>query len=412
MELRSFFYKTLIVLGTLAGLYTLFQLRSILLLFFGAILFASTVRPLVLFFSRRGVPAIASILGIYLVFLAGVIGVFIILLPGLVTNLQTLVNSQSSILLALEKALERLASFVGSGAGMAIPIPRVAELQAYLADLQKSAQAQLDATLFDSIRVISEAVILFVLAFYWLTERDHLEELSLKMLPLRNRERFITILNDIENTLGAYVRGQTILCAAVGVAAFAVLLVLDVRSALLLGVFAGVAEAIPMIGPIIGGIPAILIALLDSPEKALLVTVAYIVIQQIESQVLVPKVMERQVGLSPLFVLLALTAGNLLGGIIGALVAIPIAAALRVLIKELIVVPTVESRKFPVVEGGAILLSDQPVPAASDSVPEVAAAAAAAAATAAAAAATAATATATGPAEAAAPPGSSILIAK
>jgi predicted PurR-regulated permease PerM len=164
-------------------------------------------------------------------------------------------------------------------------------------------------------------------------------------------------MNQVETTLGGYVRGTSILCITVGIFTFIVLSLLGVRSALMLAVFAALMEAIPMIGPFLGAVPAILVALLDSPQKALFVTIAFIIIQQIEAQILVPKVMERQVGLSPLLVLLALTAGNLLGGLIGAVVAIPIAAALMILFREMIVTPTVKAREFPVVDG-AVLLDD------------------------------------------------------
>lgn len=362
MELRQFFLKTLVVVGTIATLYVLYQVRSILLLFFIAILFASTVRPTVLTLTKRGVPTFVSIPIIYLGFLAAIAGIFVVLFPTLLGSLQNLLNSQATILSAVETALTRIQEYASQTAGVHLPILRVTELEGYLRQFQAGAQSQTQELLLDGFRVISEALILFVMAFYWLTERDRFEELGMQMVPLRHRERFTSIVNQIETTLGAYVRGQTILCVTVGIFVFVSMTLLGVRSALALAVFAAVMEAIPMIGPILGAIPAVLVALLDSPEKALLVVLAFVVIQQIEAQVLVPKVMEHQVGLSPLFVLLALTCGNLLGGLLGAVVAIPIAAALKILVKEFVVTPTVQARKFPVVEGGAVLLDDSATP--------------------------------------------------
>lgn len=358
MELRQFFLKTLIVVGTLAGLFALYQVRSLLLLFFFAVLFASTVRPVVLTLSKRGIPAIVSILVIYLGFLAALAGVAVVLFPTLLVSVQDLLNSQTTILMALQLTLERLQNFALSSAGVHLPAVSVSGFVDYITQFQTSMQEHFQSILFDSVRVLSEALIAFVMAFYWFTERDRLEQLALKMLPLRHREKFVSMFAEIETTLGAYVRGQTILCVTVGIFSFIVLTALGVRSALVLAVFAAVTEAIPMIGPFIGAVPAIVIALLDSPEKALVVTIAYIVIQQIEAQVLVPKVMERQVGLSPLFVLLALTAGNLLGGLLGAVVAIPIAAAIKILLREFIIAPAVEARRFPVTPDGAVLLDE------------------------------------------------------
>jgi predicted PurR-regulated permease PerM len=358
MELRQFFFKTLIVVGTIVSLYLLYEVRSILLLFFGAVLFASTVRPIVLQLSSRGIPPLISILVIYLGFLGALTGIAIVLFPTLLVSVQDLVNSQTTILQALETAMLRIQSFALNGVRVQLPILRVADLQSYLAEFRASAEEHFQAILLDGFRILSEALIAFVMAFYWFTERDRLEQLALKMLPLRHREKFVSLFGEIETTLGAFVRGQTILCVTVGIFSFIALTALGVRSALVLAVFAAVTEAIPMIGPFLGAVPAILVALLDSPEKGLAVTVAFIVIQQIEAHILVPKVFERQVGLSPLFVLLALTSGNLLGGLLGAVIAIPIAAAVKIILREFVVAPTVQARQFPVTSDGAVLLDE------------------------------------------------------
>lgn len=357
MELRTFLVKLLVIVGVVVGLYILYSLRDLLFLFFGAILFASTVQPMVAALNKRGVPPIASILAIYIAFLAIVIGAALVLFPTLLSATQELIQSQTTLTWSVGAVLQKLGSLNINGTTLHLPVPTFGDIQTWITQTQANLQARLDSFLVDGFRVASEALILFVLAFYWLTERNRFEELGLRMVSLKQRERFKGIVNDIESTLGAFVRGQIVLCVTVGVLAFIALTLIGVRSALLLAVFAAFAEAIPMIGPIIGAVPAILIALLQSPEQALIVALAYLVIQQFESQILIPKIMEHQVGLSPLFVLLALTAGNLLAGIPGALVAIPIAAALRILTRELVIVPTVASHAFPVVEG-AVLLTD------------------------------------------------------
>lgn len=358
MELRQFFFKTLIVVGTIATLYVLFQVRSILFLFFGAILFASTVRPIARTLSSRGVPPLVSILVIYIGFLASVVGIFLLVVPSILTAFQDLLKSETTIVVGIETVVQRIQNLVLAGASSQPPLLRATDLQHYIADIQTASQMRAQETLVGGVVFLSEALILFVMALYWFTERDRLEELALKMLRLKHRERFISVFGEIETTLGAFVRGQIILSLTLGVFAFVVLSLLGVRSALALAVFAALAELIPMIGPIIGAVPAILVALMDSPEKALLVTLAFVLIQQIEAQILVPKIMERQVGLSPLFVLLAIISGNLLGGLGGALIAIPIAAALKIIVREFLISPTVEARKFPVMEDGAVLLDD------------------------------------------------------
>lgn len=355
MELRQFFYKSLIVVAIALGLYFLYEVRGILLLFFGAVLFASTIRPLVVYLKVWHIPPIISILVIYLAFLASLAAAVVFLFPTLLVNVRDLLESQNAIFLSVEATLERLQLFAASGTGLNIPVPSAVELQAQLNQLQATVQAHLTAYLVGGVQFASGAIILFVMAFYWLTERDRLEGIALRMAPLSQRERIANIVDKIEGMLGSFVRGQTILCGTVGVLSFIALSLLGVRSPAALAVFAALAEAIPMLGPILGAIPALLVALAQSPEKALLVAVAYLVIQQLESQLLVPKVMERQVGLSPLFVLLALTAGNLLGGIEGAVVSIPIAAVVKILVRDIVIEPTVEANKFPLVDGAVLL---------------------------------------------------------
>ncbi|MGE5138888.1 MAG: AI-2E family transporter [Rudaea sp.] len=358
MELRQFFFKTLIFIGTLAGLYVLYSVRGTLLLLFGAILFASTIRPVVTFLKSRGVPTIVSALGSYLAFLIAVAVMLVVFVPALLSGVDELLRSQYYIFAVIADLLQRAQSLTADGTGFRLPVPDAATLQQQVTNLQTTAQGNFQTYLVGGFSAVTQTLFLFVMSFYWLTERDRIERVGARMVPINQRERFLSIFNQIETTLGAYVRGQTILCVTVGVLAFVALSVLDIRMALMLAVFAGIAEAIPMLGTIIGAVPAILLALTESPEKAIMVGIAYLVSQQLEAQLLVPKVMERQVGLSPLLVLLALTAGDLLAGILGALVAIPILAALQILLRELVIEPTVEANKFPVVEGGAVLLTD------------------------------------------------------
>ena len=134
-------------------------------------------------------------------------------------------------------------------------------------------------------------------------------------------------------------RGQFIMMVAIGGASFLVLLVLDVSFPIPLAIWAGLTEFIPLLGPVLGAVPAILVALVDSPTKALLVALAYLLIQQVEGNFLVPKVMERVVGLHPFLVLASVLMGGALLGILGVLLAVPVAAIADALVTELIFEP-------------------------------------------------------------------------
>ncbi len=132
--------------------------------------------------------------------------------------------------------------------------------------------------------------------------------------------------------MGGYVRGVAINAAIVGALTWLGLLALGVEYALALALVTALAETIPYIGPIVAAIPAILVGLLDSPVRAALVAGFYIALQQVENYLVAPKVMQSQTDVTPALVIFALACGFTAGGLLGALVAIPIAAAVRVLV--------------------------------------------------------------------------------
>jgi predicted PurR-regulated permease PerM len=143
----------------------------------------------------------------------------------------------------------------------------------------------------------------------------------------------------METKVGFYIAGQGILCLVIGIMALLAYLLIDLPNALVLALMAGVLEAVPMIGPLLGAIPAALVALSIAPEKLVWVIVATVVIQQLENSLLVPRVMRKAVGVNPFVTLLALFAFSSLFGIAGALMAIPMAAIIQLVLNRFIFHP-------------------------------------------------------------------------
>jgi predicted PurR-regulated permease PerM len=143
------------------------------------------------------------------------------------------------------------------------------------------------------------------------------------------------IWNDIETRLGGWVRGQLILMGAVAVATSVAYGLLGLESWILLGVVAGLAEAIPIIGPLLGAVPALIVAATVSPELVVAVAAVYLVIQVVEGNVLVPYVMRNSIGISPFLIIVSLLIGAGIGGIPGAFLAVPVAAAIEVVLERL-----------------------------------------------------------------------------
>jgi predicted PurR-regulated permease PerM len=192
------------------------------------------------------------------------------------------------------------------------------------------------------------------MGFYWLTAREQILNLLLRLSPLSRRSYVELIWNDVEKTLCAYVRDQVILIVVIGVAAYVGLVILGIPYAPALAIIAGLTEAIPLVGPFLGAIPAVLVGFTISPTTGLLIAGWYLLIQQLEGNILVPKIMEHQVGLNPLLVMIALIAGGTLNGMVGALLAVPIAGALQVIVRHLLIDPTLKSNA-PQVENGIVI---------------------------------------------------------
>lgn len=176
-----------------------------------------------------------------------------------------------------------------------------------------------------------------VFTFYLLLEKDKIKRNIFRFFPHLPKQRVTSLVHKIDEKLGAWLRGQFVLMIIIGVTTWIGLSLLRIQFALPLAVLAGLLEIVAIIGPIIAAIPAIVIALVQygSPIPALGVAALYILVQQFENTLIVPKVMERAVGVHPLAIILALLIGGSLFGIIGAVLAVPIAATVQVVIEDI-----------------------------------------------------------------------------
>lgn len=176
--------------------------------------------------------------------------------------------------------------------------------------------------------IIGLVVIPFWL-FYILNDESRVKEGILNVLPQQMRPDVRCVSRLIDDVLSAYIRGQLLLVLFVGSMATLSLFIIGVPFAIVLGIIAGMFEILPYVGPILGAIPALLVALLSDPGTALWVAVAFFAIQQVENLILVPRIAGESVQLHPAMVMVVLVIGNELGGFIGMLVAVPVTAIIR-----------------------------------------------------------------------------------
>ncbi len=178
------------------------------------------------------------------------------------------------------------------------------------------------------LAVVSSVVDIFlvlVIALYLLLDQQRIRTFGLRLLPARALPHAERVEGEMVRVFGAYVRGQLLLGLVVGVTVAVALSLLGVPYALFLGVFAGVAELVPFLGPIIGAVPAVLVAAFQPFPLVLWVVLAFVVIQQIESNLLFPRISGEAIGVHPLAAMLALLVGLQVGGVVGGLFAVPLA---------------------------------------------------------------------------------------
>ncbi len=214
--------------------------------------------------------------------------------------------------------------------GVQIPDELRARLGSAVGDLGGQFAVQAVAIVVTIVSGVVDLFLVLIIALYLLLGQRRIRAFALRALPHRYREPVEGVEAEVARVFGAYVRGQLVLALLVGVASTIALLVLGVPYALFLGVFAGVVELVPILGPVLGAIPAVLVAMFQPFPLVLWVVLAFVIIQQVESNLLVPRISGHAVGLHPLAAMLALLIGLEVGGIVGALFAVPLAGVIWV----------------------------------------------------------------------------------
>jgi predicted PurR-regulated permease PerM len=316
---------------------------NVLVLMFIAVILASGLQPAIAWI-RGHVPIGRgpTILLVYGAFLAVVVGMAVIVVPAAITQLERTIAS-------LPPFFERARTWAETLRPGALAQSVTALIDAAARAVRPASTAapapgqvvQVGLTVAESITTI---LTLLTVVYFWLTEHARLQRYVLAFVPQDRRKRARDVWNSAETRLGMWVRGQLILMATIGVMTSVAYTLLGVPAALLLGLIAAIAEAIPIVGPLLGAIPAVLVAATVSPQLALAVAGVYLVLQLIEGNVLVPLVMRNTTGISPFLVILSVLIGGAAGGFVGALFAVPIAAVGEVLIEGL------QARETPVAQ--------------------------------------------------------------
>ncbi|SFL81724.1 AI-2E family transporter [Pelosinus propionicus] len=326
----------------LLGLYIIIKVTPIYFPIILAMILAFILNPLVNYITNirfgpqnrhigRGISVICAFL-ILILFLL-VVGTFVLLpfiheFDKFIIDLPNLISKIQNIAIKIQQRAQLLDLPANINTFIEQAIASAASFSADLA--RRILQAA-----FGFASSIVELVVVPVLAYYFLKDWSILKDKIVSLFTVESRERVRKIIEEMSLVISAYIRGQVIISIIIGIFVFSGMYMLGVDYPLVLGLLAACTESIPIIGPIIGSVPAIMLAYLISPTLAFKVIIFYILVQLIENQIVVPNIMGHTIDLHPVVIIISLLIGGQLWGIIGMMLAVPVAALLRVLIRQL-----------------------------------------------------------------------------
>ncbi len=311
----------------LLALWFFWLIRDILLVLLISIIISSAMDPLADFLAKHKVPRGLSVLLVYLVVL-GLLGLFgFLMIPTITSQFNEIQNADvyQSFVSKIGVFRENLShSTIGQS------------INNSLKDLANNFGATLFQTTKGVVTGVVSSLTIFVISFYLTANENGMKNFIKHLAPFRHQAYVMKLVNKIQLKMGAWVLGQAILSAVIFGLVFIGLTVLHVKYALVLAVIAGIFEIVPFIGPFVSGVIACFFAFLQSPGLSIAVMIMWIVTQQLESNIIIPIVMSKSVGLNPVLVILGVLIGTTLGGVLGALIAVPIMGGISVFVSDVL----------------------------------------------------------------------------
>lgn len=315
------------VLGVIAGLWLLWELSAVVVVVVLALILVGTLAPMVGWLEAHRIKRGFALAIVFVSCLAAAVVLVLITIPPLARDAADVVSH-------LPETQGRMADRMAATPLTAPMAESVREFKpaSMASSVSVGSALAISALVFEILGLIGTA---FVLAIYVIADGERMRGTVFSLVPRRFHVRLARVLLNLETIVGGYMRGQVITSLAIGAFTFALLSLLHVPNALALAAFAGFTDVIPFVGGLLATTPAVLSALTRGPAVAGGVLVAMILYQEFESRVLVPRVYGRSLRLPSAVVVVALLIGGKLGGIVGALLALPIAAAIRMLMEEM-----------------------------------------------------------------------------
>jgi len=339
---RRVVWATLVLVLVVLGFWLLYRFYQVVFILFVAIVMGTVIRPVVSWLNRRGLPRAGGIILVFLLLLALLAGFLLLLFPLIVEQGGTIADAvpghYQSLRLWMFTSSNSLIIRLGEFLPAALPSLTPLVTQPTGQEVMDSAGQALGYVTVTA-RAFLIAIVTLALVFYWALDGPRTIQSLLLLISQDRRESISELVSAMEEKLGYYIAGQSVLCLVIGFMALLAYLLIGLPNALVLALLAGVLEAVPMVGPLLGAIPAALVAISIGPDKLIWVIVATVVIQQLENNLLVPRVMRKAVGVNPFVTLLAIFAFSSFFGIAGALMAIPMAAIIQLVLNRFVFYP-------------------------------------------------------------------------
>ena len=307
----------------------LYLIKEVIALIFVSLVLASAFDPWVDWFHKRKIPRGLGIIIIYLILFAIISTTVILIVPPITKEVGQIAKNFPYY---YDKVIHGINYFRGVA-----PEQVKNELQQGLNTVSASlpgAVSDIFSTIYSVFGGLISFFLVLVITFYFTVEEEGLKSFIRSVSPAKVQPYLNQLMFRIQRKMGLWLRGQMILSLIIFALSFIGLSILGVQYALLLALIAGIMEIIPFLGPALAAIPAAFFGFLQSPLTGVLVIVLYLVIQQLENHIIVPKVMGKTVGLNPLVVIVVILVGAKIGGIVGALMSVPVATALSVFVSD------------------------------------------------------------------------------
>ncbi len=334
---------------------------QILILLVISIIVASAVRPIVQKLQQWRIPEGIAIVLVYFSLSAMVLLVAVAIIPPLVNQFSQYIENDSRLSFRIIMAQRWVENRISDVTDSDVSLVAVEDIQSAVTHFSAQLRDSMPNVVQNLGSTIANGVLIIVMGAYWLTSHKKATGYLTQLSPPNYRERAQRMVDEIETTMGGYVRGIVSVSAIVAVLNFVPMQLLGVPNSLTLAFIIAVTTAIPMIGGTLGGVLAVIITLLANPSYVLIVFAIFFINAQIENYFLTPRIMSHQVGLDPLLVIVYSTIGFVLFGITGALIAVPIMGTVHILIERLLIEPyqeRMQTMKRDTTEGLFVIKAD------------------------------------------------------